>query len=366
MEGPIELRPVAPPPARTETAGKGNLPGLTIIRALLGWWVVAFHFSGVAPFSAYVQSDHPLLSKGLVSVDCFFILSGFILAYAHPDMLHCLDPLRFRQFLVARLARIYPVHVTVLACFALSIWGLQWLLGIRPNLPERFSLSHFTLSMLLLHGWGYTTQLSWNYPSWSLSSEWAAYILAPVIFVISARIPLRAVPLLCLACLIVAVLWINAPPIDLTYSVPRVVLGFSLGVLLLRLRIAHDVRLSGMRATLLVAGGLGMGLLAGFDQKGLFVAGFCLLVLGLSFFPVLPPGPVGRILSYLGATSFAVYMVHALIQGIWIVVARHVSVTNHLLVLVSALLLVLTIQAAASLLHHCVENPARRYITRRA
>ena len=120
-----------------------------------------------------------------------------------------------------------------------------------------------------------------------------------------------------------------------------------------------------MRAMLLLAGGLGMGLLAGFGQKGLFVAAFCLVILGLSFFPAPPLGSFGRILSYPGATSFAVYMAHALIQGIWIVAARYVCVTDRLLVMASALLLVLAIQAAASLLHHCVENPARRYITRR-
>ena len=34
----------------------------------------------------------------------------------------------------------------------------------------------FVSNGLLVHAWGVLDELTWNYPSWSISAEWAAYL----------------------------------------------------------------------------------------------------------------------------------------------------------------------------------------------
>jgi peptidoglycan/LPS O-acetylase OafA/YrhL len=44
----------------------------------------------------------------------------------------------------------------------------------------------------LVHAWRYDFHLSWNYPSWSLSSEWFAYLVFPLVAVFLARVGRRS------------------------------------------------------------------------------------------------------------------------------------------------------------------------------
>src|SRR5689334_9429569 len=87
---------------------------LTGIRGVAALWVVLFHLPNPLAGTAFAQ----VLSRGYLGVDLFFILSGFVLSYAYRDALPEKPMVRQAlRFYAVRLARIYPLHVFVLALF---------------------------------------------------------------------------------------------------------------------------------------------------------------------------------------------------------------------------------------------------------
>lgn len=368
-----ETSSVAPKHTRPAT-----LPALTGIRALLAWLVVGFHFSQITPFGDGGDSGHPPLSNGPYAVDCFFILSGFILFHVHPELGRSPGRQEIGRFLRARMARLYPVHLVMLLLFAASVWGLWLLKGVQPNEPIRFSGSAFLEHLLLLHGWGITSLLTWNYPSWSVSSEWAAYLAAPVLFTLAARLPARTVlPVAMLVGLILA-MWLDTGEVPLRLSVPRVMLGFGLGILLCRLRDLHNSRLLRVQHPMLML--LWPAFLATLllPHGGLIGLAFAALMLFHGLEPPARPVPapkqdrvpalviarLSRLAIYLGETSYAVYMCHAFIEDGWLTLSAKLHLFGQPNPIAVGLAIMLSVQLFAMLLHHGVEEPGRRLLRR--
>ena len=150
-----------------------NLKPLTAIRFLAAMWVVAFHFW---PNLAGVAGTPRLVEKGYLGVELFFVLSGFILSHVY---LQGFGEGRFRygNFLWARLARIYPLHLATL--MGVGIMGAAALaLGFRLSHPI-LDFPSLPANLLLVHAWGLAPQAAWNHPSWSISAEWFAYVTFP-------------------------------------------------------------------------------------------------------------------------------------------------------------------------------------------
>jgi peptidoglycan/LPS O-acetylase OafA/YrhL len=146
-----------------------KLPALTSLRFVAALLVVVWHARGSFGFApSYLGrlpatfADHFLLT-GMVSF--FFLLSGFILTYVHPS----LDAIGRRQFIVARLARLYPAH---LAAFAMWIVLLPDVVFSRENTPGMF-----VAFLALVHTWLPIQKYgsAFNWPAWSLSTELAFY-----------------------------------------------------------------------------------------------------------------------------------------------------------------------------------------------
>jgi peptidoglycan/LPS O-acetylase OafA/YrhL len=109
----------------------------------------------------------PVLGRSLDhGVSFFFVLSGFILAYAYPKLESGRD---VADFLAARIARIWPAHVVGL---------LLALLALRMAIDRTF-----VANLLLVHGW--VPSLPWyfgyNAPSWSISTELFFYLVFPAL-----------------------------------------------------------------------------------------------------------------------------------------------------------------------------------------
>jgi peptidoglycan/LPS O-acetylase OafA/YrhL len=100
----------------------------------------------------------PIYAQG---VSFFFILSGFVLAYAYSR-----EPKPIGEYALARVARIYPLYLSAIA-IALLLSGTlpQW-----RNLPEIF----------LVHDWSFTYIPAILGPGWSLSAEAFFYALFPL------------------------------------------------------------------------------------------------------------------------------------------------------------------------------------------
>lgn len=93
----------------------------------------------------------------------------------------------YRDFLKARVARIYPLHLTVLLLFAATAIAERAAVyahggSVEPiSLVGERSVGAFFANLLMLQGiWA--RQLSWNDPAWSISLEFLAYLLFPLVF----------------------------------------------------------------------------------------------------------------------------------------------------------------------------------------
>jgi len=164
-----------------------RIDSLTGIRFLAALWVLLFHYTAwhlielPAPLAAFV-------AQGRAGVSLFFILSGFILYHTyHAEFQNRVSGARFRAFIRARLARVYPLHVlTLLLITPFTLWyvwtesaGAKVWFGVIPT-PSLLASSWFA-NLLLLHVYHPTLPFEelWNGPSWSIANEMVFYLLFP-------------------------------------------------------------------------------------------------------------------------------------------------------------------------------------------
>lgn len=214
------------------------------LRGVLAVYVMISHMAPFAPLPVWIA--HPL-SHGGAAVDVFFILSGLVII-GSLDRFHY----RARPFLIARVARIYPVFLVVFA-FALLVhalpsalpgmtwlppdslayrmWASGWLTSWPIDVVAHLTMTHGLFpDGVLPHIW-----VSLLGASWSLSTEWQFYVLA---LVLGARLAGRGeVPrrlAWCFAAIgVLGLVWALCMPPDWRFS--RAFLGnkghyFALGV----------------------------------------------------------------------------------------------------------------------------------------
>lgn len=153
-----------------------HIKPLTSLRFIAAIWVLLYHFK-----------DHlgldlgriGLVSDGYLGVDLFFTLSGFILAHVYLTELEG-DRFNYSGFLKNRLARIYPMHLAALGAMVALFAGAA-LMGVGVGAPDAFKLTDLPAHLTMTHAWGFTRAVGWNFPSWSISAEWAAYLVFPAI-----------------------------------------------------------------------------------------------------------------------------------------------------------------------------------------
>lgn len=163
-----------------------QIPGLTGIRGFAACWVVAFHFHRLGLMEGVPELFQAFARAGYLGVDLFAILSGFVISLNYADAFARPDRVVTRRYLVARFARIYPLHLAMLLVLALAIWFV-------PSLSEggqsrAYQADDFVWNLLLVHGWGLTRTLGWNLPSWTVSAEWLCYLAFPFIALALARV----------------------------------------------------------------------------------------------------------------------------------------------------------------------------------
>jgi peptidoglycan/LPS O-acetylase OafA/YrhL len=156
------------------------LSNLTPLRGIDAIWVVVFHFQ-VLIITFILPEQTLLVAKGYLMVDLFFIMSGFIISHVYQQNFQAgIASGNFRRFIVARFARIYPLHLFTLILLIIFIGGAgNWNPIDDPKaiLPNIF----------LLHSFGLNKVFTWNVPSWSISAEWWAYMVFPLLTIFIYR-----------------------------------------------------------------------------------------------------------------------------------------------------------------------------------
>ncbi len=156
---------------------------LTGIRFIAAAWVLLYHLQG--PLNQLgllvIPGVTDVLRVGRLGVDLFFALSGFILTHTY---LRRLGPaLRGRgavDFWWLRLARIYPVHLVMIVIAGGAVVAQAKVTG---EALDRDWLNPIDLgrNLLLIQEWGPEPQRGWNFVAWSLSMEWLAYLIFPLL-----------------------------------------------------------------------------------------------------------------------------------------------------------------------------------------
>jgi len=170
-----------------ERSSPEHLPSLTPLRGIAALWVVLFHYCWHFP-AVHPDRYTGAVYKGYLAVDLFFMLSGFVISHVYRrQFAQQVTGRHYRDFLKARVARIYPLHLTVLLLFVMTALGERAVVyahggsfGPIRLVGER-SVGGFFANLLMLQG-VWARELSWNDPAWSISLEFLAYFLFPVLF----------------------------------------------------------------------------------------------------------------------------------------------------------------------------------------
>ncbi len=153
------------------------LKPLTSIRGIAALVVVLYHLRESFP-RVLALSWAPV--HGELAVDLFFVLSGFILTHVY-NQEFTITIRSAMRFYIARLARIYPLHLVTLLATLLAV-------SVSPSIAasfraDFFGLKAFILNLFLVQNWG-LVDISWNAVSWSISAEWFMYLWFPFVLAI--------------------------------------------------------------------------------------------------------------------------------------------------------------------------------------
>lgn len=350
----------------TGTTPKILLPTLTGLRGIAALAVLFYHIRG--GMGGFLP-DHVIawLAQGYLAVDLFFVLSGFVLWWNYGAQFRDQGARAAPRFIVRRFARIFPLHLAILSAMALFALAL---LASGRDPGDHYAFAQLPAHFLLIQNWGFGDQLRWNDPAWSISTEWAAYLLLAMAGGWLARRTVGpwSFPGLVLALSAGLGLWFAVTgrtgigdDIPVT-GLARCLIEFNLGILLCQWWSVQRNRKQGaaiIHATLAgLAAVAAILLVTGLSQPAavpiamVAVVGFALQVSQLSRPPL-----SGRFAQWLGDISYAVYLSHFFL---WILF-KLFFVADPLRVAPVAIIAFVALTLAVShLLHIGLEVPARR------
>jgi peptidoglycan/LPS O-acetylase OafA/YrhL len=339
-----------------------HIKPLTSLRFFAALWVVVFHYW---PHLAATGMP-PLIAKGYLGVELFFVLSGFILCHVYLPQVEA-GGFRYGDFLWTRLARIYPMHLVTLIGMGLMAGGALAIgLSVDPNV---LSFAALPANLTLTQAWGLAPVAGWNHPSWSISAEWFAYLAFPAFAALT--IAMRRWPGVAVAAAL-AFLAVLYPVFQAIAGFPltkatnawgalRIVPCFALGcALYLAWRSgAADGRKALAGALFFIIAVIVAAALQAPDA--IIVSGFGGLIITLA--QVSKSGSSWfshRFLVYLGEISYSVYMVCIPWEVLFVNVAvKFGHFPGKQLPPLLWLVFLITLVPLAALTHHLIEKPAR-------
>jgi peptidoglycan/LPS O-acetylase OafA/YrhL len=320
-----------------------------------------------------------LVQHGYLWVDLFFILSGYILYKKYGDMnLASFTPAEYAKFILLRLARTYPVYIVMLIVI-IGVWMLEPTHNVDRWPSEMFTNAFGTVSanVLLIQVWGLAPSI--NSPSWSLSVEWLAYLLFPVLascmYIRSRAQAFSTATVLCGAIIFL----VSSPtqsglPMDYhdffePHTVMRGLVGFMLGGLICRAEFypQFEAFISRPWVPMAVAVAV-LTLLMKQRTEWIVILAFPLLISSFAHAKGLPAKALNaKWFAAAGALSYSVYLLHDQLDEARLLIKRVLASANgtydHLIYLFASFVFVYAISA---LIYLCIEKPARKCILRLA
>ena len=349
------------------STNRPQLPVLTTLRFFAAAGVVAFHVA---------QTQHGwekpygflsgLVSGGHAAVPFFFVLSGFILAYAHVGRTErdsC--NVKATTFWRMRFARLAPAYYLALllalptAVQTMATYGPTWSL-----------IAGMSSVLLFLQAWWPPYAMLWNYPAWSLSAECAFYAFFPCLARASARWSVAALLTTAYILIVLVTICRETQPDPLQFlgffpifHLPLFIFGMALGRLyLFGMRVspkAHAAILGvGLFMLVLVFGGA--WLLPGWTRCDPAIV----LIFALIIFGGAGASSAVRLLALpslvlLGEASYSIYILHIPFRDVWLSFIGNVMGLDLLPWLNFPLYFVFLVIVSVAVYRH-IETPLRR------
>jgi peptidoglycan/LPS O-acetylase OafA/YrhL len=377
---------------------------LTGIRFVAAAWVLLYHFQ--APLDRIgllvIPGVTDVLRVGRLGVDLFFALSGFILTHTYLTKLGpALKARSTVDFWWLRLARIYPVHFVMLFVAGAAVVAQGMVTGEGAD-RDWLNPVDFAKNLLLVQEWGPNPQRGWNFVAWSLSMEWLAYLLFPLLALalwrFHGRLRAPALTLLWIAAL-APLMWYATSTSDPYYtdnwgSTIRILTEFTAGALtylIVRRFLPADridprrrverlaTTVSVLMPVLVVVGAIVLGQLPAAqapvanpsaDAEPLppyyHLLLVPLLVIWIGALALsrrgLARGLATKTLVLGGFISYSLYMTHLVWYGLWRAGLRAAGITGGAVYVVAVVLLVAGSLVIAWLMWRLVEEPAREWM----
>lgn len=344
---------------------------LESLRGFAAFAVVLYH----SPFyQTRWQSN--FVSGSYLFVDFFFILSGFVMTAAYQKKIA--DGFRFKDYFILRLARIYPLHLVLLLCW--GVWILvRWILFLNKieftdptiiNTPWSF-----LTNLLLIHSLNLHSDMNWNYPSWSISVEFFAYLIFFIFVLLTRKIRFFLIPLLIsLGSYYYVFEKTNWETIDVTVvnGIFRCLGGFFVGVVLAQIIEKISIKNLYVTAVLEVLTVIAVywTVSGSANNKTYVFYTIPAFVLAIYVFSLEKEGFIGKLLQtktllQVGKYSYSIYMTHALIINLAFYVTKYLIikpseqihfVQTRLGILIN-IGLVVVIYFVSKLTYHIIEKP---------
>lgn len=179
-------------------------------------------------FTAFVRHSY-------LFVDFFFVLSGFVITHAYRFRLNSKDDTV--KFVIRRFGRVWPLHMAVLlililAQFAALVAQASGIAMPKPPFTENWDVSAIPSNVFLVQALGVNEQGTWNFPSWSISAEFWAYLtFAAAVFILRKHLVL--VSAFIVFCGLAVIYAFSPDYMDATYDYGyfRCIAGFFTGVI---------------------------------------------------------------------------------------------------------------------------------------
>jgi len=170
-------------PESAATAKPAEIRALAGARALPPLLLVLYHYHEAHGYQNLRWFD-VFVAKGYLWVEFFFALSGFILVHVYAAR----REFRYVDFLKARLARLYPLHLFTLLLMLAMVLFFRWLAACGHYISiydahgyhPYTSFWSFIGNLFLVQAWHLFPKLSWNGVAWFVSVEWFLCLIFPI------------------------------------------------------------------------------------------------------------------------------------------------------------------------------------------
>ncbi|MBR1216580.1 acyltransferase [Bradyrhizobium sp. U87765 SZCCT0131] len=344
-----------------------DIRSLTGVRGVAAVLIVLYHFGNV-PLLGPGTAPYYRVPHGYLAVDLFFMLSGYVMAYVYRDAFVASPWRHYLDFLVKRVARLYPAYVVIATLYLIKI-----LLGLSRDTLAYFRPWDWAGNLLMLTGWGLHVQPIVGV-SWAASAELGSYLLLPPLLVVFVRRGPLLAALGCVAALGAVVVIArsglgSAGPLDVTNGdsmlpLLRAVAGFAIGLGIFR--VAHRLDRLSMAVQDALVAGLTLAIVVigiAFHHDLPIYLLFIPFVALLSRDGRLAQALYGnRLVYHLGLISYSIYLLHQLLLSFAVEAARALGPTPLVYAACVAVALAV-IWLLAWLSYTFVEMPGRRWLT---